>query len=383
MRDRARPLVICLSNSWGGLEQVAAQDSLALGDAGLRTRALVLEGSPLHESLAHHQEVEVHPIQFTPRNYFDFKLKKELRRFQHEGINIFHTHQPSMLGSITPWFLREPEVVLLASRHILNDHSKKNPFHAMIYRRLDALIVMSEMLKKNVLETHPLRERQLKVIRLGLDFSRFDPDKMDATQQRTEWGADEDTIVIGLVGRIDRAKGQGTFIKAAAGLMKKLRKGEKLKFVIVGEETLGSSDQYLKELREMVAQFGIENEVVFAGFKENIPEIMRAFDVFVMPSRQEAFGLVAIEAMAMECPIVISRGGSASEIVGEEEYGLLVRPEDAFDLQRQLRHLLDNPMKRIGMGQKGREHVMKDYDKKVRIRRTLELYERALRMRGV
>jgi len=82
---------------------------------------------------------------------------------------------------------------------------------------------------------------------------------------------------------------------------------------------------------------------------------MAGADIFVMPSRQEAFGLVAIEAMAMECPIVISSGGSAEEIVGaKSDFGLTIRPDDAFDLQRQLRYMLDNPMERVQMGQRGR-----------------------------
>jgi glycosyltransferase involved in cell wall biosynthesis len=133
----------------------------------------------------------------------------------------------------------------------------------------------------------------------------------------------------------------------------------------------------------MVQQFRLEDHVVFAGYQENIPEVMRSFDILVMPSRQEAFGLVAIEAMAMECPIIISRGGSAAEIVGEEEYGLLTRPEDAFDLQRQLRHLIDHPEVRAEMGRKARAHVMAHYDRQVRIERTLELYNRALRRRKI
>ncbi|MCB0386363.1 MAG: glycosyltransferase family 4 protein, partial [Bdellovibrionales bacterium] len=117
--------------------------------------------------------------------------------------------------------------------------------------------------------------------------------------------------------------------------------------------------------------------------QENIPEVMAAFDIFVMPSRQEAFGLVAIEAMAMECPIVISSGGSASEIVGQEEFGLLVRPEDAFDLQRQIRFLLKRPKERKEMGKRARSHVLKHYDREKRLLTTLELYERCLRRRGL
>jgi glycosyltransferase involved in cell wall biosynthesis len=132
----------------------------------------------------------------------------------------------------------------------------------------------------------------------------------------------------------------------------------------------------------MVAQFHLEDTVVFAGYQENIPEVMQAFDIFVMPSRQEAFGLVAIEAMAMESPIVISSGGSAYEIVGQEEFGLLVRPEDAFDLQHQIRWLMDHPQERAVMGKQARAHVMKHYDRKLRVFKTLELYHRALRRRG-
>ena len=140
------------------------------------------------------------------------------------------------------------------------------------------------------------------------------------------------------------------------------------------------------ELKEMVRQFGLEEAVVFAGYQENIPEVMRAFDIFVMPSRQEAFGLVAIEAMAMECPILISSGGSSEEIVGSPgsgEFGLTVRPDDAFDLQNQLRFLIDHPIERVQMGQRGRQHVKANYDRQIRIQRTLNLYDRVLRIRGI
>ena len=189
--------------------------------------------------------------------------------------------------------------------------------------------------------------------------------------------------MIGLVGRIDPAKGQDIFIKAAAGLSVSQRSGKKLKFVIVGEGTLGSTGEYLEILQGLVKQFRLENEVVFAGYQENIPEVMSAFDIFVMPSKQEAFGLVAIEAMAMECLIVISSGGSAHEIIGNEEFGLLTRPQDAFDLQRQIKILLDQSEMRIRMGKRAREHVRKFYDRKVRVQKCLELYEWNLRKRGV
>ena len=376
-------LVVCLSHSWGGLEQVAAQDSIDRAELGLKVRVLVLEGSPIHENLARKEQVLPIPLTFRPRDTFDFKMKAELDRLIGDGVNLIHTHQTSLLGSIVPWLWGKPHVAAFASRHIMSGHHKRSLFHRMIYSRLDYLLVMSQTLRKNVMATHTTRERQVKVVNLGLDFDVFDPGKVDPLRQRASWGADPDTIVVGLVGRIDPAKGQATFIRAAAGVLKNLGHKRKLRFVMVGEETLGRASNHLGELKEMVAQFRIDEHVVFAGYQQNIPEVMRSIDLLVMPSRQEAFGLVAIEAMAMGCPIIISRGGSADEIVGNEEYGLLTRPEDAFDLQGQLCRLIEDPGLRLQMGRRAREHVMRNYDRKFRITRTLELYQRALRRRKI
>lgn len=374
-------VTVCLSKSWGGLEQVAAQDALDVAELGLKMRVMCLEGSPIHEHLARNPEIGILPLNFRPRNYFDFKMRREVECLLAEGVNLIHTHQTTLLGTLAPWVWRSPSVALLASRHLMNNHNKKNFFHQAIYSRVDALLVMSETLKWNVISTHPVREKQVKVVNLGLDFERFDPSKASRETYRRQWGADDQTTVIGLVGRVDPAKGQATFIRAAAGITKNLHEGERIKFVIVGEETRGSPPGYLDELKEMVRQFHLDDAVVFTGFQEDVPSVMSAFDIFVMPSRQEAFGLVAIEAMAMECPIVISRAGSSEEIVGNNEFGLTVVPEDAFDLQKQLHQLLKDPSERIRMGKRAREHVLRNYDRRTRLRKTLELYERALRKR--
>jgi glycosyltransferase involved in cell wall biosynthesis len=382
LKGRLSVLTVCLSHSWGGLEQVAATDALEVGSLGVPMRVLCLDGSPIHNSLRAKAGIELQPVAFEPRDFADLHMRTELRKQIESGVNLIHTHQTSLLGSIVPWIWKSPQVALIATRHIMSTHNKRDIFHGAIYSRVDALLAMSHALKRNILDTHPVPERKVPVVNLGLDFERFDPAKVDPRKQRAAWGADDDTVVIGVVGRIDRAKCQDIFLKAGAGLLKNPREGERLKFVIVGEETLGRVSNYLEELREMVKQFHMTEDVVFAGYQENIPEVMKAFDIFVMPSRQETFGLVAIEAMAMESPIVISSGGSASEIVGPNgEYGMLVRPRDAFDLQLKLRFLLDNPLERIQMGQRAREHVRANYDRRARVLRTLEIYDRALSRR--
>jgi glycosyltransferase involved in cell wall biosynthesis len=324
-------------------------------------------------------------IDHEPRKILDLSLRKILRtEIRDFGVNLIHVHQPNLLSAIVPWVWNRSDLVVVASRHIMNAHNKKNPFHSLIYRRLDSLVVMSDALRENVMETHPLKDRQVKVIHYGLDYSRFDPTQFDREAQRREWGASPDTIVIGVVGRLDPAKGQDVFLRAGAGLLmgKSAEERMRFRFVIVGDETRGGEGGYRDHLLALTRELQLEDRVLFTGFTKDVPRVMSALDLFVMPSRQEAFGLVAIEAMAMKTPIVISKGGSADEIAGTaEERGCLVRPLDAFDLQQKLKYLIEHPDVRRRMGDLGCEFVRRYYDREIRLQNTLDLYERLLRRR--
>ena len=108
--------------------------------------------------------------------------------------------------------------------------------------------------------------------------------------------------------------------------------------------------------------------------------MMAALDLFVMPSWSEAFGLVALEAMAMGVPCILGRGGSAEEMAagsGAE----LVRPQDAYDLARKIILLRNSPGVREEMRRKGREYVIERHSKQVRLQKTLEVYARCFRRR--
>jgi len=390
MKGGASFLHLCLSYSWGGLEQTAAEDSLEIARQGLKIRVACLQGSPLHEYLVHQEKetesLTVVPLEALPREFLDLEFRKLMLRQVSEGISVIHTQQIGLLWNVSPWLWSRPKIALFASRYLISEQDKRNVLQRAIYGRLDGLLVMSESLRRNVLATHPIRERRVRLVSPGLDFSKFAPEKVDPHAKRASWGADDQTKVIGLVGRIHPNKGQETFIKAAAGLLKESFSQRtaplpRLKFVMVGEETLGSTQEYLAELRSMVQQFGIQDHVVFTGYEENLPEVMRSLDLLVMPSRQESFGLVALEAMAMECPVILSDVGSAREWVGDQEYGLTVRPEEAFDLQRQIRFILERPEQARQMGARARERVMARFGRKARLFKLLSLYERAMKVR--
>jgi glycosyltransferase involved in cell wall biosynthesis len=389
LRGNVKPLMICLSPYWGGLEQTAFNDLSDFLSCDLSVRMLCLEGTPLHDEILQiqlqHPKLEVVALTDRPRDVLDFHFRSFIRQQMSDGVNLIHSHHTSLLGSISPWLLSYPRTALLASRYLINSHDKHDLFHRLVYGRVDSLLVTGESLKQNVVETHPIKERRVRVVNPGLDCSRFDPALVNAAARRGAWQADANTVVIGTVGRIHPEKGQEVFLKAAAGLLKDSftgkSEGPPLKFVLVGEEALESGIPYLEELRSMVRQFRIEEHVVFEDYNDHVAETMQGFDVFVMPARRESLGLVALEAMAMECPVVLSDTGSAREVVGNQEYGLTFRSDDAFDLQRKLRILVADAELRTEMGRLARQHVVKNYDRSLRLQRTLEIYERCLRVR--
>lgn len=369
---------------------MAIQDASDLVQLGLKVDFLCLDQTAVYRSLMEQALpfLKIIPLEFQPRNILDFRLRAVLHRSVEGGVNLIHLHQPSLLPTVVPWLMSFPCVGLIATRHILSQHNKKDILHRLLYRRVDSLVVMSQALRQNVIETHPIAERRVKVVHLGLDFKLFDPEKGSVSKRRESWGVSPDAIVIGMVGRIDPAKGQKTLIQAVANLIKTrrgLKSGESpLKVVFVGEETVGSSHSYLAELRTQISQMGLDQDMLFVGYQVDIPEVMKACDIVVMPSLLEAFGLVAIEAMAMERPVILSKGGSAMEIVGEqEEFGLAVHPEDPEDLEKKLSYLLNSPEERSRMGKRARQHVLSHFDRKLRISKTLSLYEHSLRLRRV
>lgn len=380
LKDKLKPLWILFSERWGGPEQVAMSDMIDLASAGIPITLLCLEGSPVHAAALRHLRIKVHPLVHRPKRNFEWSFVRVLRGVIEEvGANIVHINDEGMLWYLVPALFRRPDISVVSSRHAVAERGFQDFFASLLLRRLDYMIVLSESIRRSLLARRMIAEKKVKVINLGLDFSRFDPSRTNGGALRKSWGADKDTVVIGSVGRLVPEVGQDTFLKAAAGLLK--YHDWKMRFVIVGEDPIVASEEYVNALRELVRQFHMDEVVTFSSLGDNLPEVMSGFDVFVMPGREEVPGLGALEALAMERPVVLSNITGAEEIVGNKEHGLLVRPEDAFDLQTKILNLLENPSQRLAMGANGRNHVLRHFDKRTRFERSLDIYERCLRRR--
>lgn len=332
----AQVILLCSSHSWGGLEQVAAQDARLLSESGVEVVAVGMRESPFVRELS--GAIRVVPLDYEPRNLADLRLIRDLRALLAQGASAMVVHQPSLLGSVVPALWGYPRARLLVFRHIWSDHRKLGPYHRWLFARVTRLLVVSESIRRNVLDTHAIASEKVGILRLGVDLSRFDPRQVDRAAARARWSLAADDWVVGVVGRLDPGKGQAELMEAFGLARARARDFSKWRLLVVGEETRGAPAGYLARLQARVAELGLVEQVRFAGFTPDVPAAMAAADLCAMPSREEAFGLVAIEALAMGCPVLISEGGSASEIArefGSERVGL-AKPLDPASLAEQL-----------------------------------------------
>ena len=380
-------LIVCISRAWGGLEQVAVKDALDLVACGHRVRFVYLDQTPSQQALEKCMDpkLEKLPLLRMPRGYLDFSVGLWLRKARKDGFQIVHIHQTTLLGTIIPWIQFIPSLrkwVVIASRHILNNHQKKTFYHRWIYKRLDRMLVMSESLRANVLATHSLSPKKVEVVCLGLSDSFFAPNEAARQKYRYEWQVEPEEIVIGMVGRIDPNKGQDTLIRALRLIRNAKLPVRRVRAVIVGEETRDRPPGYCEELKKLALELSVQDLLFFTGFVENVPDAIQAFDLAVMPSLEEAFGLAAIEAMAAGKPTVISAAGSYVEIVGPaEEYGLSFEPRDSKGLAFQILRLLENRIWSQELGDRGKASIRDRYYWKTRLDRTLDIYNVCIRER--
>ncbi len=189
------------------------------------------------------------------------------------------------------------------------------------------------------------------VIPNPVDADRFRPD-VDGGVVRHRLGLRPDDRVVLLVARVVPHKGIEHLVEAAKYLPEAM-------FVIVGD------GPFLPEVRRLAAEFGVEDRIRFQGKvpHRDLPEYYAACDVFVLPSvsRLEAFGIVALEAMATAKPVVVSDIPGVREVVTDGAEGLLAEPVNPEDLAAKIRALLANPDLRREMGIRARQKVEAKY----------------------
>jgi glycosyltransferase involved in cell wall biosynthesis len=214
---------------------------------------------------------------------------------------------------------------------------------------------------------------RLTVIHNGVDTALFSPE-VDGTKVRREWGIEPDELLIGNVARLTRWKGQHELVHAFSMLKSDFPQA---RLVLVGSPVF-DSDAYEQELKELTRRSGIEERVIFAGYRWDLPQVLAALDIFVHSSiEKDTSPLAVVSAMSAGKAIVSTNVGGVAELFDEGE-ALLVRPSDAEGMASSLRILLSNPQLRSKMGQAARCKAERSLSLSQFARRCEDIFEKAL-----
>jgi len=347
---------VCFTDAWGGLEMSARDYTRYFLERGHRSFNLCRKGSKLHQILEK-EGLPLHAVDFLSR-YSPLAIMNIRKFLQKMQIDIVHLHNPRDLWMITPASIGLNNMRIFAtSRMLFTRTQKRDILHKIIYSKLDWMINTTEVSQKHMQTNLPISPDRHLVIPNPVDLTRFRPELYERDLYRQEWEVGEKTVLLGLVGRIDPTKGQKEAIMALPTIL-----GTKadLKLIIIGELTVGHKNDYLQELKDLTKSLGVEKNIIWAGFKTDVPAVLRALDIFIMPSYKESFGKVLIEAMAMGVPVISTDKGGPPEILSQGECGLLVPPCESEPIAAAVIKYLENEQLREEMIAKGRRKV-EDY----------------------
>ncbi|MEH1798149.1 MAG: glycosyltransferase [Nostoc sp.] len=194
------------------------------------------------------------------------------------------------------------------------------------------LIIVNSYAGRAYYLTNGFPANKMTVIPNGIDIELFKPDQGARIKVRNLWGISEDTILLGLVGRLDIRKDHPTFLRAAALLSEERRD---VRFVCVGS----GSENYARELYELADELGISNRVIWVKARADMSAIYNTLDIVVSSSYTEGFPNVIGEAMACGIPCVVTDVGDAAWIVGDID--VVVPPKNPEALKNALKRLIE------------------------------------------
>lgn len=215
-------------------------------------------------------------------------------------------------------------------------------------RYLDAIICVSDAYLENVTNQR-LRPKFACRVYNGLDTEKFFSAGLRISRDkiRKEFGVTQKDILIGMVGNIDYWKGQLVFVNAIKII---LQQYTNIKALLVGK-TVRGAERYEDKIRSFIVQNELENHIILAGYRDDVPALLNAFDIFVHASIEpEPFGRVILEAMAMKKPIVATDAGGPRELIQNGESGLLVPMNDERAMANAIEFYLEDMEKAREMG---------------------------------
>jgi glycosyltransferase involved in cell wall biosynthesis len=301
-------------------------------------------------------------------------LPKLIRVLKTDAIDILHTHTrvTQVLAAAATFFTKVP---YLSTAHMF--------YKRRLGRRLfpcwgKTVIAVSKVMEQGLLTIFKGGKLpSITVVPNGIDVQRLREkfERVDRNKIRESYGYRKEDVVVLSISRLAAVKGIHFLIEAFATAR---QEAPFMKLLLAGA---GNPD-YTKQLKDRVAELGLDKDVLFIGNEPDIEKPLRAGDIFVAPYLwPEAFGLSVLEAMAVGLPIAGSTSGGIVELLGDGKYGLLFERENKQDLARCLVQFAKDASVRSGMGARARQAAM-EYTSARMCERVQAVYEKVLAERS-
>jgi len=362
------------SDVFAGTERHIVELAGALKEQSFLVSIACPSASPLNRFA---REMGLEIIRIEKQGLFDFTAVREFRRLLATGrLDLIHAHNGRTALAAAAARLLAGRGSVVATQHFIDPaHAGRvglaacvsRVAHRWVQHQVDEYIAVSRAAERAMIERESRLAGKVAVIPNGI--SAPDPATLEpATEIRDSLGVPRDALLIVCAARLAPEKDVATLVEAMGPVVAQVPQA---RCVIVGD------GPERRAIEEQIRKAPWGGQIRLPGFRKDAISIIRAADVFVLPSRAEPFGLVLLEAMAFAKPVVSTAAGGPLEIVKTGETGFLVPPGDAAALADAIIKLLRNPELRRSAGSKGQFRFQRHFTAPAMAAATLDVYERA------
>ena len=324
-------LEFCLSPDLGGLELFMVNCYKEFKKK-TNCKVMVQEGKKLDNYL------ENENVDYLKRNKLfpiipAFKLAKYI---DNNDIDIIHFHWTKDINVVVlAKVLSKKKPQIIQTRNMTMTRFKDDFYHKWLYKNINTMHAVTYQVKAQIEKFIPSDIcPKVEMVYMGTEEKEIEQNKIQLLKEKYNL---QDEFVVGIVGRIEEGKGQYLVIEAIEKL-KELNHHLNIKALIVGHTM---DEEYLNSLKQKIKDLGIEDKVIFTGFTKEVDEHMQLFDVNILATPKETFGLVVIEAMINKVCMIATNNGGPLEIIEDGVDGLLF-DRTSKDLANKIKLLYEN-----------------------------------------
>lgn len=369
----------------GGAEKTAIDVGRALVKAGHRSIVASAGGRMVETLLAQGSEHITLPLQRRDPISLVRNSRSISSIIRAEAVGLVHARSRAPAWSCL-WATRRTNTPFVTTYHgAYNQRSWFKAFYNSVMARADIVIANSNWTGRLIAERNPSAISKIVPIARGTDFADFDPGSIDperVSALREKWRLDDRAPVVVNLARLTHWKGQPVLIDAAADA---LRRGLDCTFILAGDEQ--GRTTYRDGLVSQIRSLGVEDKVRLVGHCDDPAAAMKLAELAVVASTEaEAFGRAAVEACALETPVIVTQIGAVEETVlcppdvaEADRTGWKVPPGDSKALSDALVGAMGlTPKQRQLIGQSGRRHVTSAFSLQQMTDKTLDVYRSLL-----